>query len=243
MDAWLDVHAVVQAGGKGTRLLPATEAIPKPMLAVSGVPMVERIVRRLVGCGVPRITVVVGHRGSVVRDHLQGLSLPNGVLLDFIEEPPERPLGNVGALGCIRIEAATGLIAFGDLVTDLDFADLVVRRCASGADLLLASHWEDHRLQLGELAVDGVRVTGYHEKPLKRFLICSGIVAFDPRTLSVIPTDGKAFGLSDWVNAALKAGYRVEHWRHGAFWMDVNSQELLAEADRQMAEADAEAQG
>ena len=68
-----DVHVVVQAGGKGMRLRPATEDVPKPMLPVAGVPMVERLVRALVRAGADRLTVVTGHRGEVVRRHLEGL--------------------------------------------------------------------------------------------------------------------------------------------------------------------------
>lgn len=229
-----DVHAVVQAGGKGVRLRPATDEVPKPMLEVAGVPMVERLVRGLVRDGVDRVTVVTGHRGEVVRRHLAGLAdLDGAARIDFLAEPA--PLGNAGALGLVRAERPLVLFAFGDLVTDLDFAELVARRDRAGADVLLASHHEAHRLQLGELAVEGGRVVGYREKPEKRFLICSGIGVFRRETLGVLPTDGRPSGLADLVTAVLGRGFAVAHWEHGAFWMDVNSPELLREATRRLA--------
>ena len=140
-------------------------------------------------------------------------------------------LGNVGALGRVTVERPLALLAFGDLVTDLDFAELAARHRRSGAHVLLASHFERHRLQLGELQVEGERVVGYREKPEKQFLICSGIGLFAREVLRVIPADGTPCGLADLIMAALATGHSVAHWVHGAFWMDVNSPELLAEMD------------
>src|SRR3954451_19993428 len=155
-----DVHVVVQAGGKGMRLRPATEDVPKPMLPVAGVPMVERLLRALVRAGADRLTVVTGHRGQVVRRHLEGLAaLDRPVAIDFLDEPA--PLGNAGALGLVRAERPWVLFLFGDLVTDLDFCKLLARPARSGADLLLTSLHEAHRLQRGELVVEGERVVGY----------------------------------------------------------------------------------
>lgn len=212
------------------RLRPATEEVPKPMLEVAGVPMVERLVRGLVRDGVDRVTVITGHRGEVVRRHLAGLAdLGRGAQIDFLAEPA--PLGNVGGLRLVKVERPLVLFAFGDLVTDLDFAELVVRHDRAGADVLLASHYEAHKLQLGELVVEGDQVVGYREKPEKRFLICSGIGVFRREALKVMPTDGQPCGLVDLVAAGLDRGLTVSHWEHGAFWMDVNSPELLREAN------------
>ena len=221
-----DVHAFVQAGGKGLRLRPATLDRPKPMLPVGGVPMVERLIRQLLAAGIRRVTVITGYRGDVVRAHLTGLpDLVADAAIDFFVEG--EPLGNVGALGRIPVERPLALLAFGDLVTDLDFAEMIRRRASAGMDVLLASHVEEHRLQLGELLVEGERVTGYQEKPLKHFLICSGIGVMRREVLAAIPTDGTPTGISDLITAALRAGHTIAHWQHGAFWMDVNSPEAL----------------
>jgi NDP-sugar pyrophosphorylase family protein len=228
-----DVHVVVQAGGKGMRLRPATVDVPKPMLPVAGVPMVERLVRSLVRAGADRLTVVTGHRGDVVRRHLAGLrGLDRPAAIDFLEEPA--PLGNAGALGLVRAERPRVLFLFGDLVTDLDFGELLARHAQGGADVLLTSHYEAHRLQLGELVVEGERVVGYREKPEKRFLICSGIGVFRREVLGVIPTDGTPTGIADLIGLALARGFSVAHWEHGAFWMDVNSPEALRLADERL---------
>ena len=230
-----EVHALVQAGGKGMRLRPATLERPKPMLPVAGVPMVERLLRQLTASSVERITVILGYRGEMVREHLRGLNdLNTAATIDFFEEA--EPLGNVGAIGRIEVERPLALLAFGDLVTNLDFGELIARQGRSGTDVLLASHMEEHRLQLGELSVRGERVIGYREKPLKRFLICSGIGVFRRDVLAVIPTNGTPTGISDLITLALQGGFTVAHWEHCAFWMDVNSPEALEIADRRLSE-------
>ena len=218
----------------GLRLRPATLDRPKPMLPVAGVPMVERLLRQLLAAGISRITVITGYRGDVVREHLVGLADDVAAKIDFFEEI--EPLGNVGALGRVLVERPLALLAFGDLVTDLDFAELVRRRASAGTDVLLASHVEEHRLQLGELVVQGERVVGYQEKPLKHFLICSGIGVMRREVLAAIPPDGTPTGLSDLIIAALLRGHSIAHWQHGAFWMDVNSPEALALADQRVEE-------
>jgi NDP-sugar pyrophosphorylase family protein len=99
-----------------------------------------------------------------------------------------------------------------------------------GADVTLASHYEEHRLQLGELVVRDREVIGYNEKPSKTFLICSGIGVFEPGVVCLVQREGLR-GLSDWITSAIAAGFRVTHWVHRAFWRDVNSLEALREAD------------
>ncbi|MCB1832952.1 MAG: nucleotidyltransferase family protein [Geminicoccaceae bacterium] len=226
-----NIHAVVQAGGKGERLRPLTADRPKPMLEVGGVPMFERVVRGLINAGIDRITIVVAYRADMIRDHVETMNLPRRVRIDFFEET--NMLGNAGALGRIGVERKYALLAFGDLVTDLDFSTFAQRGFVEGCDILLASHKEEHRLQLGEIVVDGNEVLAYREKPLKTFLICSGIALFRRDCLSVIlGDDGCPFGISDLITAALKCGHTVKHWEHGAFWMDVNTLEALDEANR-----------
>ncbi len=223
------VHGVLQAGGQGSRLRPVSRKIPKPLVKVGGVAMVERLLRQFVHCGVEHISIITGYGGDQVEAHLQQLQeLPAAVHLDFIRET--EPMGNIGTLGQLASVTEPVLLAFGDLVTDLDFAELVERHRQLGAHVTLTSHYETHRLQLGELLVEDQTVIGYQEKPLKAFLICSGIAVFEPEVLRLLKA-GQPTGISDLIQAAIDQGLRVNHWTHGARWMDVNTPEALKEAE------------
>ena len=84
----------------GTRLYPHTVNLPKPLLSVGGVPMVERLVRQFADAGIREITVITGYLAEQVEDHLSGLrDLPDDLRIEFLREP--RPMGNVGALSLL----------------------------------------------------------------------------------------------------------------------------------------------
>ncbi len=225
----LGVHGVLQAGGQGSRLRPASPELPKPLVQVGGVAMVERLLRQFVDCGVKRISILTGYRGDQIEAHVRGLrDLPADVQIELIREA--QPMGNIGALRQLASVTDPILFAFGDLVTDLDFAALVERHRHQGAHVTLTSHYETHRLQLGELLVEEQAVTGYQEKPLKAFLICSGIGVFEPSVLKLLDAN-RPTGISDLIQVAIDRGLRVHHWTHGARWMDVNTPEALQEAE------------
>jgi NDP-sugar pyrophosphorylase family protein len=223
------VDAVIQAGGRGQRIRSVAGSAAKPMLRVGGEPMIARLIRQIAFSGARRIAVVIPSGNSEFRDFLQQLARSsNSVELELIEE--REPLGNAGALGAIEYRGGPVLFCFGDLVTDLSFDRLLRLHRERGCDITLASHYQYHQLSLGELITDAERVCGYVEKPRKQFLICSGIAVFEPRILELARTLAAPFGLVDLINAALQAGCPVTHWLHGAYWIDVNTPELLEQA-------------
>lgn len=224
------VHAVIQAGGLGQRIRAVAHDTPKPMPAVGGVPMIERLVQQLVDAGIRRMTVVLGPNGSGIRARVTRLltTLPVDLDVTFFEE--HAPLGNAGALGEIDTGDDDVLLCFADLLTDIDFAVLVSVHRDRQHDVTLTSHFEHHQLTLGELQVDGDEVRGYQEKPRKAFLICSGIAIFDARAMAVARALPRPYGISNLVLATLNANCSVTHWHHGAYWIDVNTPELLERA-------------
>jgi NDP-mannose synthase len=224
-------RAVIQAGGRGERLRPLTDSVPKPLLPVNGIPMAERLLRQLCATDLRRVTVVTGWMGALVQQHLSALDdLPADLALEFIHEG-QRPLGNVGALSMLDGRDEQVLLLFGDLVTDLRFERLLLIHAARGAAITLATHEESIRLQLGEVVAEDGRVIAYREKPEKRYLICSGVAVLEPVVVNLVDVDRQPMGISDLVAATLRAGHEVTHWQHGAFWMDVNSVEQLERAD------------
>jgi NDP-mannose synthase len=205
------------------------------MLTVAGVPIVERMFRQFVEAGFRQFTVVTGWLGDVIVDHFRNLERPADVLVDFLHEAI--PRGNAAALGQVAEHDVTVIFAFADLVTDLDLVQFLDFHIDRGADLTLASHWLAHRLQFGELTVEGDRVVNYKEKPERRFLICSGIIAAEPPILALTGRAIGSVGLSDVVTASINAGYDVGHWPHQATWFDINSAETLMDVERDLSAA------
>ena len=130
------VRAVIQAGGKGTRLYPATANLPKPLLRVGGVPLLERLLRQLLDTGIRDVTIITGWLGEQVQAHIEGLrDLPKDAAIQFFQEP--RQLGNIGGLALAARKPEPILFLFGDLLTDLDFNQLISLHRQTGGDITL----------------------------------------------------------------------------------------------------------
>jgi NDP-sugar pyrophosphorylase family protein len=225
-----NICAVIQAGGLGTRMREKSSSIPKHLLPVCGVPMVERILRQLISCGVRKVFIITGYLGEKIEAHFLSLKdLPADLKLDYIRETIKR--GDIGSLADVPEKADTTIWIYGDLVTDLNFSKLLDIHFKREGSITLASHYEFHQVGLGELIVQGDKVIHYLEKPTKKYLICSGIAAIDASVLPLVETS-IPMGLDELVEKALSHDFNVTHWRHGAFWVDVNNPDLLIKAEK-----------
>jgi NDP-sugar pyrophosphorylase family protein len=213
---------------------PLSRRLPKPLVPIGGMPMVERLLRQIVSSGLRCITVVTGSGGDAILEHIESLrdDLPEKTRVRFHHET--EPRGNLGALAEIETGAAEVLLVFADLVTNLNFSELLRIHRERGCNVTLASHYEEYRVRLGELGVAGVRVTDYQEKPMKTFLACSGIALFDATAIAVAKEMPRPFGIADLIRACLGRGQYVTHWTHGAFWLDVNTEEEMRRAESKL---------
>lgn len=221
---------VIQAGGKGERMRAGGEQTPKVLIEVRGVPLLERLLRQIVAEGAREFYIITGYAAERVESHVLAMrDIPSGTTFRFIRE--SAPRGNVGALSELAGIDQPVLFAFGDLLTNLRFKTLFQVHRDRRAVITVASHLEQHRLQLGHLIVENDKVIDYREKPEYAFLICSGILAVEPEVLKFLPKEG-AVGMNKLVMLAVEAGLPVTHWDHQADWIDVNTPELLAAAGR-----------
>lgn len=224
----MPIRALIQAGGRGERLMPLTRNCAKPMVKVGGVPMIERLLRQIVQADIREVTIVVGWQSQQIRSHMLSIvDLPSDLSMTFVEEAA--PLGNAAALLDFADCPTPLLFVFADIVTSISFSALLDEHNKSGNDITLCSHVESHRLRLGELVTDGRDVLAYVEKPRKDFIICSGVAVFGPGSLRM--NLRKPVGIAEVVTEAIRCGTRVGHWLHGSWWIDVNDQNALARAE------------
>lgn len=229
------MRAVILAGGRGTRLHPYTLVLPKPLMPIGDLAILEVVLLQLAAHGVTRATLAVGHLQDLIRavigdGHRYGLSV------DYSTEP--QPLGTAGPIGMIDDLDDTFLTMNGDLLTDLDYSALIARHKESAAACTLAVFRKDVRIDLGVLQTDGDAVVGYDEKPTLSYSVSSGIYAFDPRALAFI-TKGKRFDLPDLVRSLVAAREKVLAFRFDGTWLDMGTPEDYALAtERFLAERD-----
>ena len=217
------MRAVILAGGLGTRLRPYTTVLPKPLVPIGDRPILEHILRRLYACGVRTADLCVGHLGELIQAYFsEAGSLPPDLELRWHRE--DQPLGTAGALRLIPDLEGTLFAMNGDVLTTLDYGDLVAFHEQSGAALTVATHARRVDIDLGVIEAEGDRIVGYREKPTLDYEVSMGIYGYDARALAHLPTQGPC-QFPDLVHRLLDAGEEVATFRNQAEWYDIGTPE------------------
>jgi NDP-mannose synthase len=221
--------AVVLAGGRGTRLAPYTSILPKPLMPVGDRSILELVVDQLEQAGISDITFCVGYLSHLIRavfDHRDN----EGVEIDYVHE--HEAMGTAGPLRLVGDLDETFIAMNGDVLTNLDYAELVRYHRQHGNALTIATH--DRRikidygvLHLQQLGVNGHkqhRITEFQEKPEIVSTVSMGVYVMEPSVIDFVP-EGKAFDLPDLVQALLRANQPVGAFKYDGLWFDIGRKE------------------
>ncbi|MFE7775075.1 sugar phosphate nucleotidyltransferase [Streptomyces sp. NPDC057445] len=213
------MHAVILAGGKGIRLRPYTTALPKPLVPIGDRhAILEIVLRQLAACGFTSCTIAVGHLGHIIRAYV-GSGSRWGLSIDYATE--ESPLGTMGPLLTMRDRLPeTFLVMNGDILTDLDYADVLRRHRASGAPLTIATYARKVRIDFGVLTTDAGKVVGFAEKPSMDYRVSMGVYGLSRGTLDGY-TPGLPLGFDELVLDLLKAGDAPGAYEFDGYWLDI----------------------
>jgi NDP-sugar pyrophosphorylase family protein len=208
---------VVLAGGKGTRLRPYTTVLPKPLMPVGDMPVLEILLRRLAAAGFSRINLAVGHLAELIEAYF-GDGRRLGVNVVYWRE--DEPLGTAGPLAEMELTSEHVLVMNGDLLTTLEFGPLVDRHVSSGAAATLAVRRREIPIDFGVVRVDGETVAGFDEKPVITYDVSMGVYVFEQRAVSLVPQRVK-YDFPDLLGAVLERGWPVHAHRSTDFWVDI----------------------
>lgn len=212
------MKAVILAGGKGTRLAPYTKILPKPLMPVGEMPILEVIVRQLRYAGIDEIVLTVGHLAELLRAFF-GDGGHFGLKIRYSFE--DQPLGTAGPLALVEGLDETFLVMNGDILTDLNIRELVQYHKEMGASATIAMHQRKVKIDLGVILCDGgSRVVGYIEKPTYDYQVSMGIYVFEPRVLNFIPR-GKYLDFPNLVHKLLGEGEKVVGYLFDGYWQDL----------------------
>jgi NDP-sugar pyrophosphorylase family protein len=220
-------RAVIQAGGRGTRLYPYTTVLPKPLMPIGECPILEIVVRQLVHHGFRDITITVGHLGHLIMAVLgDGSCL--GARIEYARE--DKPRGTMGALSQFRDTDEPLLVMNGDLLTDFDFRAFMCQHLENDAYLSVGVYYKEIPVSLGVLEIDDAcRAVGFREKPVLSFPCSMGIYAVSPELIALIPSKG-VFGFDDLMALCFDRDITVRaHPFHG-LWLDIGRPEDYASA-------------
>lgn len=223
------MRAVVLAGGKGQRLRPYTTILPKPLMPIGDMPILEVVLRQLKAAGVTRVTMAVGHLAELLQAFF-GDGHRFGLAIDYSFE--ERPLGTVGPLTLIPglKEEGTFLMMNGDILCTLDYQALIRCHRETRAAATIATYRRKVKIDFGviETASDGL-LTGYVEKPSFEYQVSMGIYCFDSRVLGIL-RHNEFRDFPDLVRSLIAAGEKVASFPFGGYWLDIGRPDDYATA-------------
>ncbi len=222
----LPLEAVIMAGGRGTRLRPLTEDLPKPMLPVGGRPLMERIVEQLRVAGIRQVNVTTHYKPEKITEHF-GDGHAFGVELHYVNE--DRPLGTGGALGLMQSPQGPVLVINGDILTRVNFRAMHMFHQEQKADLTVAVRRYEMQVPYGVIECEGAMVRRLQEKPQVGFLVNAGIYLIEPSVYQFIPQN-TSFNMTDLIQWLLDAGRTVVCFPLHEYWLDIGQHADYAQA-------------
>lgn len=213
------MHAVILAGGKGVRLRPYTTALPKPLVPIGDQhAILEIVLRQLATAGFTHCTIAIGHLGEIIRAYV-GEGSQWGLTIDYATE--QSPLGTMGPLLNLRDRLPeTFLVMNGDVLTDLDYGDVLRRHRGSGAPLTIATYARKVHIDFGVLTTEASRVVAFTEKPSVDYHVSMGVYGLSRSTLQGYPP-GLPLGFDELVLNLLAAQKQPHAYEFDGYWLDI----------------------
>ena len=211
-------HAVILAGGRGTRLRPYTLTLPKPLVPLVDMPIVEIVIRKLANAGYQSATLAINHMGELIQ-----ATFRRRRALGFESFGTRWKMSRCRTIAPLRLIADLPdnfLVINADVLSDLDLSRFLADHVASGAIFTIGATNRDQVLDYGVLGVEGERLVSFREKPKLPQLVSMGIYAVNRRVLDYIPRTGP-FGFDQLMLKLIETGESVDVKRHDGYWLDI----------------------
>ena len=186
-DALSNVPVIIMAGGKGTRLYPYTKILPKPLIPIGDIPILERIVNRFCEYGASEYYMTVNYKKGMIKAHFAELQPEYSI--EYVEE--DKPLGTGGSIKLIKKRFDTPVIVTNcDTLIEADYEDIYRYHKESGNTMTIVSALKNIEVPYGVLRTGekGI-VKAFDEKPKLSYFINTGMYIVNPDALEKIPED------------------------------------------------------
>lgn len=222
----LALSAVVMAGGLGTRLLPLTQKMPKPMLPVGDRPLLELTIAQLRRAGIKEVNLTTHYLSETISQHFKN-GEKFGVRLNYLQE--EHPLGTAGGLKSLKHFDGTMLVINGDVLTGVPFDAMLDFHRSYRADLTIGVRKYDVQVPFGVVECEDVHVARLQEKPSLSFFINAGTYLLEPSVCDLIPFNER-IDMTDLIQKLIEAGKVVVSFPIVEYWLDMGRHEDYAKA-------------
>ena len=214
------MKALILAGGKGARLRPYTTVLPKPLMPVGEMPILAVILRQLKAAGITEVVLAVNYLHHIIQAVL-GDGSQHGVNLVYSLE--EQELGTAGPISlAFDLLGDDFLIMNGDILTTLDYRDLVAHHLQRGPAATVCVHTREVHIDFGVLDVrDDGMLAGYREKPNLTCRVSMGINVLKKKAVAGFLERNVRLDLPDLFLALMARGEAVSCYSKPCFWLDI----------------------
>lgn len=220
----INLPVVIMAGGKGTRLKPITNVIPKPMIPIGDKTILEEIMDQFEEIGCHKFYMSVNYKADMMRFYLGQLTHQYDI--EFFEE--DKPLGTIGSVSLLKGKINTPFFVSNcDIIIDQDYRDVYEYHISNKNELTIVTAVKSFKIPYGviETGKDGL-MTGLQEKPEITYMINTGVYILNPDCINEIP-EGVFFHITHLMDKIKMKGGRIgcfpvsEHaWKDMGEWRE-----------------------
>ena len=213
------IPVVIMAGGKGLRMRPYSEILPKPLLVYRGKTMVEQVIDNYLNVGFCRFFLILCYKGDLIQTYLESLELPAEI--HFVHE--QTPLGTAGGLYLIRKSVDTSILVCNcDNLGLFDYQHGFQTHYDSNADITVFVKPQHYMIPFGVIMSDvNQKVFAIEEKPFYDFHASTGIHIIRPEVLDAL--DGNiVLDMPELLTRTAKNGTVIAENVGSAEWIDMS---------------------
>jgi NDP-sugar pyrophosphorylase family protein len=211
------MQAIILAGGTGVRLRPYTTILPKPLMPIGEKAILEIVLMQLKAAGFKELVFTVGYLAELIEAYF-GDGSKWKVKIKYSRE--KKPLGTVGPLTLIKGLAPNFLVMNGDVLCDLDYADLMCKHSRERNEVTICSYARKVKIDLGVLDFKQGQLKDYIEKPEYSFQVSMGIYGINRSMIKQMPK-GKRKDLPNLVREQIKEGGKIGVYNFSGIWYDI----------------------
>ncbi|NCQ55978.1 MAG: CBS domain-containing protein [Alphaproteobacteria bacterium] len=219
---------IIMAGGLGTRLKSITQHIPKALTPIGSKPILEIIINRLVSDGFSNFYISVNYKSEMIVDYFKDGSAFNANIQYLYED---KPLGTAGALSSLDADAIEFpcLVMNCDILTTINFPDLLEFHCNKGASLTVATRSIRHDVPYGVIETVKGKISTLKEKPSYKYEINAGIYIVNKEAVKLVLKDA-FFDMTDLIQKALEKEMHLLAYPINSYWIDIGEMKTLERA-------------
>ena len=215
----IPLECIIMAGGRGKRLSPLTDTVPKPMLPLGDKPIIEYNIDRLISFGIQKIYISVRYLGEQIQEYF-GDGSSKGIKIEYVWE--DKPLGTAGSISLIEdIQSDHVLLMNSDLFTNVNISEMYTTLRDKNVDMIIAS--TEYKIDVPYAVFendDAYNVSSFIEKPTYVYHSNAGVYLFKSELISKIPKD-TFYDITDFMTDLVRDGFKLMHHPIRGYWIDI----------------------